>query len=133
MLGDVRELVAIADKVELGDSSADDGEGDHREGTSRRPDHGAGDAVDDRGPSERRQAGAFEHPFGDVGSATDRRLRLDPEHDVRVENLEQRVEVALAGGGQERVDDATLLGQIAVGRGSGAAYAPPCAACELTR
>ncbi len=73
LLRDVSELAAIANQVQLGDSSADDGEGDHRVRASGRPDHGTGDAVDDRGPSERRQAGALQHTFGNGGRATDRR------------------------------------------------------------
>lgn len=40
---------------------------------------------------------------------------IGSEHDVWVEKREQRVEVAAARGGEERVDDFSLPGEIGVG------------------
>ena len=48
-------------------------------------------------------------------------------HDVRVECLEQRVEVAVAGGGEEGVDDLPLPGQVGV-EDRGHALDPPAGA-----
>ena len=54
------------------------------------------------------------------------------EDDVRVEHLDERLEVAVAGRGEERVHDLALPLQIRIRHRSRAADAPPRAACELT-
>ena len=41
---------------------------------------------------------------------------VDPEHDLGVEYLQQRLEISCARGGKERVDDPALPGEVAVRR-----------------
>ena len=55
---------------------------------------------------------------------------MDPEDDLRVEHLEQRLEVAGAGGCQEGVDDPALLGR-SVSPRARAPHPPPGTAGEL--
>ena len=43
------------------------------------------------------------------------RAAVGPQHDVRVEHREQRLEVAVARGGEERVDDLALAREVGVG------------------
>ena len=52
-------------------------------------------------------------------------------HDVRVEHRDEPFEVAVAGGGEEGVDHAALLGEVGVGSRGLAAHPPPRAAGEL--
>src|SRR5215218_1206244 len=40
---------------------------------------------------------------------------VDPEDDVRIEHSDERLEVAAARGGEERVDDLALAAQIGIG------------------
>ena len=47
-----------------------------------------------------------------------RRGGVDPQHHVAVERGQQRVEVAVAGRGQERVDEPALAHEIGCGLGS---------------
>ncbi len=68
-------------------------------------------------------------------SHIDRRLdraAVDAQHHVGVEHLEEGVEVALAGGGEKRLDDFALACEVRVGCGCGAAYPAACAAGELS-
>jgi hypothetical protein len=57
--------------------------------------------------------------------------RLDPQQDVGVKHRDERVEVALAGCGEEGVDDLSLAGGVRVGRYLGAPHAAACPAGEL--
>src|SRR5258708_17816604 len=58
---------------------------------------------------------------------------ISPQHDVRIEHGDQPFEVALAGGSQERVDDAPLPVEVGVSLRGFALDATPRAARELTR
>ena len=55
------------------------------------------------------------------------------QHDVRVEHRDQRLEVAVAGGGEEGVDDFALAGEIGVGHRGRSLHPAPRAARELPR
>jgi hypothetical protein len=46
------------------------------------------------------------HDRGEIGRG--RGAHVGPQHDVRIQQLDQRVEVPGSGGGQERVDDRPL-------------------------
>jgi hypothetical protein len=53
--------------------------------------------------------------FGTVNddrSAVSESAAVDPEDDVGVEHPDERLEIAVTGGGEEGVDDASLLAQI---------------------
>src|SRR5207245_3629305 len=99
----------------------------------------AGGAVDERGPPERREARtAREHLTRNRLGAFDRRPReravrahVDPEDDVGVEHGEQRLEVAGARSGEERVDEAALPREIGVRRRGAALHASARPAREL--
>src|SRR5262249_60432315 len=75
--------------------------------------------VDDRPPAERRHRPPPLR-LGEYGLATDdwRMCErapgpgVDAQRDLRVEQLEQRAEIAFARGGQERVDERLLLRQL---------------------
>jgi hypothetical protein len=54
------------------------------------------------------------------------------EDDARVEHFDERLEVAVAGSGEEGVYDLALTREIRIRYRSCAADALPCAACELT-
>jgi hypothetical protein len=45
--------------------------------------------------------------------------QVEPKHHVGMQHGQQRVEVAGAGGGEERVDDPALQGEVGVGLGGG--------------
>src|SRR5439155_4927136 len=53
------------------------------------------------------------------------------QHDIRIEDGEQAVEVAGPGGGQERVDDIPLADEVAVGFGRAVVHAAPGPAGQL--
>ena len=61
------------------------------------------------------------------------RALVGAQHDVGVQDGDEALEVAVAGGGEERVDDAALLAQVRVRRRGGALHAAARAAGELTR
>ena len=61
------------------------------------------------------------------------RVRRPPEHDVGVEHGDERVEITLAGGREERLDDLPLGGQVGVRDRVGAADAPARPAGQLPR
>src|SRR6185312_944768 len=129
----------VGQHVDLDDPAAGDGERHHRERlASDRHDDGGG-AVDQHGPEPCR--GLVEHDRapgdhrrpayqpGDVGAGGS---GVDPLHDVGVEHADQRVEVAPAGGGEERVDHFALAADVRVGgRYAGTAYPAPRPAGEL--
>jgi hypothetical protein len=53
------------------------------------------------------------------------------EHDIRVEHCNKRVEVTVARGGEEGVDDFSLVGQVGVGNHVRSPYPAACPAREL--
>jgi hypothetical protein len=60
-------------------------------------------------------------------------LRIDPENDLRVEDRDQGLEIALARGGEEGIGHLTLAAEVGV-RGWGPALDPAAgAASELSR
>ena len=87
-------------------------------------------AVDHNRPAQRRERrAALEHDGRDSlcadepGTGGPVKPAVDPEHDVGVEHLQQRLEVAAAGRGEERVDD-PAAGRALAASGS-AAPRPP--------
>ena len=118
-----------------------DREADHGDRPVARDDDQPGAPVHDGGPCEAREArSTSEDLLGDGSRTGHDRLRtgdrdsaaVGAEDDVRVEHLDERFEVAVAGSGKERVYDLALTREIRIRHGSRAADAPPCAACELT-
>src|SRR6266545_3825113 len=65
--------------------------------------------------------------------ARGRGTEIGSEHDVRVEHRDQRVEVAVARGGEEGVDDRPLAGGVGVGNRGSALHPPAGPAGELAR
>ena len=61
------------------------------------------------------------------------RATVGPEHDVGIEHRDERVEITLAGGCEERLDDLPLGGEVCVRDRIGAAHAPARPARELPR
>ena len=96
------------------------------------------DAVDERPPDVEAERGVRRRLAGDrlrpaqLGQAA-RRPEVDPQHHVRVEDGHEPVEVAFACGGEERLHDLALRGQVRVGNRARAADAPPRPARELPR
>ena len=61
------------------------------------------------------------------------RPAVGPRHDVRIEHRDERLEVAIARGGEEGVDDPSLSGEVGVGHRGCPLDAAPRAAGELPR
>jgi len=59
------------------------------------------------------------------------RTAISPQHDVRIEHSDQPLEVTLAGGSQERIDDTPLFTQVRVSVQGFALDTTPRAAREL--
>ena len=84
-------------------------------------------------PVERGRAGRHGvRPADDSRSAQARRTAVGPQHDVGVEHREEPVEVAVARGREERVDELPLLGEVRFGCRC-RAEATPRTAGELSR
>ena len=113
-------MLRVGDQLDRGDRAAGDREGEHDLGLAAQCPHRAGRAVDERGPHRRgppreearhraraRHRAGRAHPCGGGIGAVRAHLRgggVGPQHNVRVEHREQRVEVAFPRGGQEGVD-----------------------------
>ena len=99
-----------------------------------------GGAVDERGTHVGRQPRERHRParHGLRAADDDRRVGMGhpsvgAQDDVGVEHGHERVEVALPGRGEERVDDHPLAREVRIGRGRLALHAMPRAARELAR
>ena len=95
-------------------------------------------AVDERRPHLDIEAREGERSAGHVGRSADNRRGADesgvgPADHVRVQHLEQRLEVALARGREEGVEDLALGVEIGVGDRGLALHASAGAARELAR
>jgi hypothetical protein len=112
---EVGEFAGVGDEVDLGDAALFDREGDDGDWSLAWKDDDAGVAVDDRGPGVPGQPGAArDDTAGDVLGSFDRSAVAGPagvssEDDAGVEDFEERFEVAVPGGGEEGVHDASLL------------------------
>jgi hypothetical protein len=113
------EALGIGDRVDLDDLTAPDLEVQyHKEPSTRGHDdpHGAVHEHRSRGPG----ASYERHPgHGRRTADLPRCVRrqggaVGSEHDVRVEHRDKRVEVSIARGGEEGVDDFSLAGEIQV-------------------
>ena len=98
----------------------------------------ASGAVDDRRLRKRREGtAALEDHRRDAARTAHRQPaaggHVDAQDDVGVEHLQERLEVACAGGRQEGVDDLALTAEVGVGPRRRAAHAPPGAARQLPR
>ena len=71
----------------------------------------------------RRAAQLLEHTATEVG----------PQHDVGIEQSDERVEVALSGGGKERLDDLALTVEVGVRDRPLAPYAPASATTVVSQ
>jgi hypothetical protein len=83
----------------------------------------AGGSVDERRSGEGGELREGERPPGHGSRAANDRRRtgrhraVGAQHHLRVEQREQRVEVTLAGGGQERIGHGPLTAEVGVGNG----------------
>jgi hypothetical protein len=95
--------------------------------------------VDQRAPLDVPEPLEADRPRSDCSRPTEDsrpawacRPGVGAEHNVRVEHRQERVEVAVAGGSEERVDEFPLRGEICVGGGCRSETAAS-AAGELSR
>src|SRR5215470_17186575 len=134
---EVSELAGVGHEVDLGDPAFFDGEGDDGDRLLAREDDYARVAVDDCRPGVPGEACATgEDAAGDVVRAFDRPAvtglaGVGAEDDVGVEDLDQRLEVAVASGREEGVHDAALFAEVGVGPWRCSLDASPGAAGEL--
>jgi hypothetical protein len=105
-----------------------------------RGDHGTDRAVDQRGLGVPRRPPEGQHLPCHGVSATDRGLPAGRErgavgtaYDIGGQYGEQGVEVAVTGGGEERLDDTTPLGELGGGHTGDAAHPMPRPAGQLLR
>src|SRR5262249_7808474 len=111
------EAVGVDDRIDLGDLAVEDGEGDDRDGPLGRGDDDSCATVDQRRLNHRRRLSQREGLPGD-GGGTGEHYRgaaaldaaVGAHHDLGVEERYQRIEVATAGGGEERADHLALAG-----------------------
>jgi hypothetical protein len=132
------EALGIGDRVDLDDLAVPDLEVQyHKEPSTRGHDdtHGAVHERRTRGPGT-----SYERPPGHGRCTVDlpRYARrqggaVGSEHDVRVEHRDKRVEVSIARGGEEGVDDLSLAGVIRLVRSICSPHASARAARELPR
>jgi ABC-type multidrug transport system ATPase subunit len=117
------------------------GEPDNRHWGAARSDDHAGVAVDHRRAGELGKGPAtgedlardgFGSRYGLAGPWT-AAAGVDPEHHVGVEHRDESLEVPVAGGRQEGVDQLALPCEVGILGGRGAADAAACAAGELAR
>jgi probable blue pigment (indigoidine) exporter len=111
----------VADHVDLHDPAGPHGEGHHGQRPALDRDDHAGGAVDHRGVQHRARdaAGLLSDllPAAQGLGAGPAGAEVGAQHDVRVEQLDERVEVTALGGAEERVDHLPLTGEVAVRRG----------------
>jgi MFS family permease len=111
----------VGEDVQGGDAAGLDGEGHDGQDTALAEGDDAGRAVDQDDAALGREAGEGDRLGGDLGRAAaqdarEERAAVAAGHHVRVEDGQQGLEVAGAGGGQEGVHDAALAGVVRVGR-----------------
>ena len=88
-------------------------------------------------PDERREVGERERLPGHGGGSPDQRRRrgaaaaVGAQHDLGVEDGDERVEVTVAGGGEEGVDHLALAAEVGVGHGRVALHPAPGPAGQL--
>ena len=135
----------VGEDLDLGDGVADDVEGEDRSGPPARRPHRARGAVDDSWPGPHRppRQGHGHGPGAThlgrqqgrspvaVGGSRFNRSAIGPQDSVRVEQVDERLEVPPAGGGQEGLDDLMLAAPISEGLLVVALDAPPGPAGQL--
>src|SRR5688500_7819336 len=116
-----------------------DGEPEDREWPPAENDDRSHCPVDERRAHLRAREGPGPSPTGDRPRATEHPDRAPAaevlaKDDVRVEDRDEPVEVAVACGPEERIDDLALTIEVGIGsRHLGALDATPCPAGELSR
>jgi hypothetical protein len=133
------ESLRVDERVDLGDLSVGDAEGHHRKHSPARSYHGSRRAVDERRPHEWVQLGIGGRvPYHGLASAKNARgfraqhAAIDPELDVGIEHGDERVKVAIARSGEERIDDLPLSRKVRI-RLRGSPHTAPGAAGQLLR
>jgi len=133
------ETLRVDERIDLGDLAVGDGKGHHREQPFTGGYHGSCRSVDERGGHEReelRVGGRVRRDgFGAAkcqGGFLAQRAAIDAELDSGIEYRDERVEVAVAGSREERVDHLSLSREISVGFRA-PLHASPRAAGELLR
>src|SRR5262249_41600676 len=116
------EALGADEDIDLGYLPVPDREAHDRERPSTPRHNGSGGPVHQRRPHEREQPPESERLLGHRPCATDlpRYTRghdtpVSSDHDVGVEQREERVEVTVAGGGEEGADDLLLADGVGVG------------------
>jgi hypothetical protein len=134
------QAVGVGKQVDLDDPPARDREAGHRERPSAPSHDESRGAVHERGLSEAGQPRERLHLLGHGRRASDlsgdpraQGAGVDPKHDVGIEHLEERVEVAAARGREEGVHHFALAAPIGVRRRGGSPYAAAGPARELLR
>ncbi len=131
---------AIREDVHLDDLPARNRETDHGKqpavGMARQDPDVAVHENDLAGQAKLRERGGLRHDG--LGASNDprqarHRTAISPQHDIRIEHGHQLLEVAVARGRQERIDDAPLLAEVGVRMRGLVLDAAPRAAGELTR
>src|SRR5262249_58178444 len=123
--------VRVDDRTDLGALAVEDGEGRGRDGALGDGDYDSCGTVDEGRPNQRRGLGEHEGlPGHGGGTGEDTRgvaaldAAVGAQHDLGVEDGYQRVEVAAAGSGEERVDHPPQPSEGRAGRRS-SPYPPP--------
>src|SRR5215207_1909915 len=132
------EPLGVGDDVDVGDLAVPFLEVEDDEQSLERSDYDAHGSVDKRRLSEPGPCREGQRPpsYGPrtvdlARSASTHGCAIGSNDDVGVENRDKRVEVAIAGGGEEGIDNFTLAHAIAVGNRGRALHTAPCAAREL--
>ena len=132
------ETSRVEQHLDGGDPAAGHREGHHGLHLAADHHHDPGGAVDQRRPHERRQLGGQHGLTGHLARAVDDDGPPGPpgaavgaQHHLRIEDRDQRVEIAVPGRGEERVHHFALLGQIGIRRRRLAPHPPAGPAREL--
>jgi len=129
------KTVGVGNEVDFDDLPACNGEFEDDTRLSAHGPHSSCSAIDQR---QFRRPGASREGFGHGGSAADLRrcarlhgCGVGPENGVRIQQCGERVEVAVARGGQEGGDDFSPAGGIDVVNLGPSLHATTCAAREM--
>jgi len=116
----------LRDHIKLGDPAVPDLEGEHNRQMTPGCNDDSNHAVDQRRLRKPLVAGKGERLLGNRRGAVElywsagrRRRAIGTQHDVRIEQRYQRIEVAAARRGKERCDDLALADEIGIGDSGG--------------
>jgi hypothetical protein len=116
------QSLGIREHVDPQDGLAEDREAHHRKRATVRSNDGTNRAVHERRYDvrvesrirtrvQRHRSRSMEHDRGVAAQLA----AIDPEDDVGMEELNQRIEVSIAGGREERIDDLSLPCWVSIG------------------